>query len=85
MLNGAFVDTSGNVRKVGNYPMNGFVIFRVESFLSMDEVPYAEYAEGEPIPEVFLRAAEQYRIMNNYVRAVPRRPQPGRIRFSQEG
>ena len=71
ILNGSFVDVSGNARYIGDYPMNGFDIFRVESFLSSDDLPYADYREGEEIPERFLRATEQYRTMNNYVRVVP--------------
>ena len=71
LLNGYFVDLSGANRFSGNYPMNGFEVFVVDSFLSSDDLPYMEYTAGEEIPEVFLRAAEQYRIMNNYVRVVP--------------
>ena len=71
ILNGCFLDVSGNARRIGDYPMNGFDVFRVESFLSSDDLPYADYTGGEEIPEAFLRAAEQYRIMNNYVRVVP--------------
>ena len=71
VLNGFFVDTTGSARRIGECPMNGFIVFRVESFISADDLPYAEYTEGEDIPEVFLHAAEQYRIMNNYVRIVP--------------
>lgn len=71
ILNGTFVDKSRDTRHIGDYPMNGFDIFRVESFLSSDDLPYADHAAGEPVPEPFLRATEQYRIMNNYVRVVP--------------
>ena len=71
VLNGSFVDTSGTVRKVGGYPLNGYDILRVEPFLSEDQLPYAEYEAGVEIPDAFYRAAEQYRIMNNYVRVVP--------------
>ena len=53
------------------YPVNGLVIFRVEPFTDADDLPYAECAEGAEIPERFLRASEQYRAMNNYVRVVP--------------
>ena len=71
ILNGCFVDVSGSARLIGDYPMNGFDIFRIDSFFYADDLPYTEYHDGEEIPEVFLRAAEQYRIMNNYVRVVP--------------
>ena len=71
ILNGYFVDVSGTARQIGDYPMNGFEIFRVDSFLSSEDLPYAEYNEGEEIPEAFLRAAEQYRTMKNYVRVIP--------------
>ena len=71
ILNGWFVDVSGSARAIGDYPMNGFEIFRIDSFFSSDDLPYAEYTPGEDIPEVFLNAAEQYRVMNNYVRVVP--------------
>ena len=53
------------------YPMNGLVFFRVEPFTDADDLPYAECAEGAEVPERFLRASEQYRAMNNYVRVVP--------------
>lgn len=71
ILNGSFLDLSGDARRIGDYPMNGFDAFRVESFLSSDDLPYAEYTEGEELPETFRLAAEQYRVMNNYVRVVP--------------
>ena len=71
ILNGSFVDLSDSARYSGDYPINGFEVFTVESFLSSDDLPYAEYQEGEEIPEVFLSAAKQYRIMNDYVRVVP--------------
>ncbi len=71
VLNGSFVDTSGTAQNVGVYPKNGYKIFRVESFISDDALPYAEYIEGEEIPRVFCRAAEQYRIMNSFVHVVP--------------
>ena len=71
ILNGSFLDLSGNSRHIGDYPMNGFDVFRVESFITSDDPPYAAYAEGEEAPETFLLAADQYRIMNNYVRVVP--------------
>lgn len=71
ILNGSFTDLTGEARYSGDYPMNGFEVFRIQSFLSSDDPPYAEFTEGEEIPQVFLSAAEQYRIMNNYVRVVP--------------
>ena len=71
VLNGSFLDISSSARRVGNYPLNGFSIFRVESFISADDLPYADYTGEEEIPDVFLAAAEQYRIMNNYLRVVP--------------
>ena len=71
ILNGSFTDLTGEARYNSDYPMNGFEVFRVESFLSSDDPPYAEFTKGDEIPEVFLSAAEQYRIMNNYVHVVP--------------
>lgn len=71
ILNGVFVDTSVSARQIGDYPMNGLDVFRVESFLEVDDLPYAEYEGEDSIPQVFLSQAEQYRIMNNYVRVVP--------------
>ena len=71
VLNGYFVDVTGNSRMYGDYPMNGLSIFCIESFADSDDLPYAEYTEGEEIPEVFINAAEQYRLKNNYVRVVP--------------
>ncbi len=71
VLNGTFVNTSGSASSVGDYPMNGLTVFRVESFLGTDELPYAEYTGETGIPAAFTRAAEQYRTMNNYVRVVP--------------
>ncbi len=71
VLNGSFVDVSRTARRIGDYPMNGYTIFRVESFLFEDDLPYACYDGDEPVPEVFLRASEQYCLMNNYVHIVP--------------
>lgn len=71
LLNGCFLDTTGTAKQIGEFPMNGFFVFKVDSFIESDELPYAEYTEGEEIPGVFLRAAEQYRTINNYVRVVP--------------
>ena len=71
ILNGSFVDISGTASNIGEYPKNGYPIFRVESFVEMDDLPYADYTETEDIPEVFLRALEQYKIMNNYIHVVP--------------
>ena len=71
VLNGSFVDVTGTALQIGEYPMNGLAVFRVESFLDADELPYADYAGEDSIPGVFLRAAERYRIMNNYLRVVP--------------
>ena len=71
VLSGTFVDTSGSAGKVGAFPTNGYDIFMVESFVFADDLPYAEYTDDGSIPEVFTRAAEQYRIMNNYVHVVP--------------
>ena len=71
VLNGSFVDVSGTARRIGAYPMNGLVVFRIESFLSSDELPYADCGEGEEIPAAFFGAAEQYRTMNSYLRVVP--------------
>ena len=70
VLNGSFLDVSGNVRQVGEYPMNGLAVFRIESFTESGDLPYSETTGGE-IPEVFLRAADRYRAMNNYLRIVP--------------
>ena len=70
VLNGSFVDTSSSASGNG-FPLNGYAIFQVESFLSTDDLPYADYTEGEEVPEVFSRAAEQYRAMNKYVCVVP--------------
>lgn len=70
VLNGSFVDTSGSASGNG-FPLNGYAIFQVESFLSTDDLPYADYTEGAEIPEVFSRTAEQYRAMNNYVQVIP--------------
>ena len=71
VLNGTFVDTSVSANAVGAFPTNGYDIFRVESFLSSDDLPYADYVNEEDISEIFFSAAEQYRIMNNYVHVVP--------------
>ena len=71
VLNGTFMDLSATTRQVANYPKNGFAVFQIESFLSTDELPYADYTDGETIPDVFLKAAEQYRVMNNYIYVVP--------------
>lgn len=71
VLNGSFVDTSGTARKLGAYPLNGYDIFKVESFISADDLPYADYTEAEAIPDVFFRAVAQYEIMNNYVQVIP--------------
>ena len=71
VLNGSFVDTSGAVHPGDGFPLNGYAVFQVESFLSADDLPYADYTEGTEIPDSFLHATEQYRIMNNYVRVVP--------------
>ena len=71
VLNGVFVDTTGTARQIGEYPLNGLAVFRVESSSVEEGPPYADYAEGEDIPDSFLRAAERYRTMNNYVRVVP--------------
>lgn len=70
ILNGSYMDTSKTVDQIGGYPKNGFPVFEVESFITTDALPYADYVDGEPIPEIFLRAAEQYEIMNNYVSVV---------------
>ena len=69
VLNGSFINTAAGATE--EYPMNGFVVFRVESFLSSDDLPYAEYTKDGVIPEIFLRTADQYRIMNNFVHVVP--------------
>ena len=69
VLNGSFINTAAGA--TDEYPMNGFVVFRVESFLSSDDLPYAEYTKDGVIPEIFLRAADQYWIMNNFVHVVP--------------
>lgn len=71
VLNGSFVDVTAAARQIGEYPMNGLAVFRVEPFLTGESLPYADYAKGEDIPPAFLRAAEQYRTMNNYIRIVP--------------
>ena len=71
VLNGSFVDTSGTAGKGDGFPLNGYLIFEVESFLSTDDLPYADYTGEGEIPERFYRAAEQYRSMNNYVSVVP--------------
>lgn len=71
ILNGSFISTASTARQAGEYPTNGYVIFRVESFLDSDDLPYLEYDGESEIPEVFLRAADQYRIMNNFVHVVP--------------
>ncbi|MBR0372986.1 MAG: hypothetical protein IJH91_00465 [Mogibacterium sp.] len=71
VLNGSFLDVSRSARELGDYPKNGLPIFLVESFIATDELPYAEYVEGTEIPERFLSAADQYRVMNNYIRVVP--------------
>lgn len=71
VLNGSFVNTSGTLKQVGCFPKNGFDVFQVESFISTDELPYAEYTTEKDIADTFYGAAEQYRIMNNYIRVVP--------------
>lgn len=71
VLNGSFVDTSGTAHQTGDYPQNGYVIFRVESFLSAEDLPYADYTSDAEIPEVFLQTAQQYRDMNDYVQVMP--------------
>lgn len=84
ILNGRFIDISGDIRYIGDYPMNGFEIFRIESFLTTDELPYAEYTKGDEVPEAFSRATEQYRTMNNYVRVVPCRDVNDVYAFQQD-
>ena len=84
ILNGRFIDISGNIRYIGDYPMNGFEIFKIESFLTSDELPYAEYTKGDGIPEAFRCAAEQYRTMNNYVRVIPCRDVNDVYAFQQD-
>ena len=71
VLNGSFLDISSTTRQVANYPRNGFAVFQVDSFLSTDELPYADYTVDEAIPDVFFQAVDQYRIMNNYIHVVP--------------
>ena len=71
VLNGSFVDLTGTLNSVGCYPTNGLAVFKVESFIATDEIPYVEYTSDEEIPDVFFDAAEQYRTMNNYVRVIP--------------
>ncbi len=71
ILHGSFVDTTGIARDIGAYPMNGYSVFRIESFIASDELPYALYTDETGIPEFFLDAADQYRSMNNYVSVVP--------------
>ena len=71
VLNGSFVNSSGTLKQVGCYPKNGFAVFKVESFISTDDLPYANYSTEEEITDIFYNAAEQYRIMNNYIRVVP--------------
>ena len=70
VLHGSFVDTSGVARTIGEYPMNGYAVFRIDSFIDSDELPYAFYSDEEEIPDRFLTSAEQYRAMNNYVSVV---------------
>ena len=70
ILNGSFVDTKGTSREIGDYPMNGYSVFKIESFIDSDELPYALYSDEEEIPERFLDAANQYQTMNNYVSVV---------------
>ena len=71
VLNGSFVDTSGIANKGEGYPLNGYIIFQVESFFYSDALPYADYTEGMEIPDAFCQAAEEYRTMNNYVHVTP--------------
>ena len=71
ILNGAFVDTSGTANTIGVYPQNGYVIFKVDSFIYAEDLPYADYTTEAEIPEVFRQAVAQYRDMNNYVQVVP--------------
>jgi hypothetical protein len=47
ILNGSFIDTTGTARDIGDYPMNGYSIFRIESFSDSDELPYALYSDEE--------------------------------------
>ncbi|MBR5755550.1 MAG: hypothetical protein IKX97_07020, partial [Erysipelotrichaceae bacterium] len=42
VLNGSFVDVTATAQQIGDYPMNGLTIFRVESFLEGQGLPYAE-------------------------------------------
>ncbi len=70
VLHGSFIDTTGTARDIGAYPMNGYYVFQIESFIDSDELPYATYTEEEGIPENFLEAADQYRAMNNYLSVV---------------
>ncbi|MBQ6655098.1 MAG: ABC transporter permease [Erysipelotrichaceae bacterium] len=71
VLNGLFPDTTRSGQQIGDYPMNGLTIFRIESFFEADDQPYAECPGNEEIPAIFLQEAEHYRAMNNYVRVVP--------------
>ncbi|MBR6472763.1 MAG: hypothetical protein IKS99_03405 [Firmicutes bacterium] len=83
VLNGSFVDTTAISRQIGEYPMNGLTILRIQSFLDADDLPYAEIAKGEDIPEIFLHEAELYNTMNNYVRVVPCRDVNDLYEFQQ--
>ena len=71
ILNGSFLEITSTSNQVSAYPMNGYAIFRVESFIASNDLPYADYVKDMEIPDVFLQAVEQYRIMNNYVHVVP--------------
>lgn len=70
ILNGTFIDTTGTARDIGDYPMNGYSVFRIESFIDTDESPYAVYDDEKEIPECFLETAEHYQVMNNYISVV---------------
>ena len=61
VLNGSFLDTTRTAFQIGDYPMNGLDVFRVESFFETKDLSYNDYVDEGGIPEAFVSAAEQYR------------------------
>jgi hypothetical protein len=68
ILNGSFVDTSGTSRSIGEYPKNGYPIFRVESFISLDGLPYDDYAEGDGYKIIEWSENIEYALDENAIR-----------------
>ena len=64
LIHGSFFET-----KAGG-PLNGMRNFSVHGFDGSDAAAWAEYRDGDEIPDSFREAAERYRVINNYVEVV---------------